>query len=153
MLLLGNQDRLWSWSAEVNVDTVKKKKKCHSILFKETQTATVAAPLEYLITSMNVDQQTSSFFSRALLHNASKLPLTWLQSVSIFLPALGFLVQLSDSISLYSSLLYMTKQSFSLRLEGHKKTESNLIAFRCLRQLRVTQWHRLSWVFSLTRNS
>lgn len=99
MLVLGNQDILWSWLPEINVDTVNKIKS-HSILLKETQTATVAAPLEYLITSMNVDV---IFFSRALLHNASKLPLTWLRS--IFLPVLGFLVQLSDYISLYSSLL------------------------------------------------
>lgn len=151
MLVFGNLDRLWSWSPEINVDTVSKKGKSVDFLFKETQIDSCSTQvLDHVRECWPADV---IFFSRALLHNATKLRLTWPQSVSIFLPVLAFLVQLSDSISLYSSLLYMTDQSFSLRLEGHRKTESSLIAFRCLRQLRVTKWYRLSSpVFSLTEN-
>lgn len=66
---------------------------------------------------------------------------------------------ISPSNSLYSSLSYMTDQSSFLRLEGCRKTESKLTAFRCtfvvfagLRELRLTKGDWL-WVFSLTKNS
>lgn len=101
--------------------------------------------------SLNVDHHTSAFLE-ALSLNLSILALTWtFLCVQIFV-LLSDSVFLPPPLSILLSYIQYDSPVCSLRIEVHRKTETNLIAFVCggSRELRLTEGDWLV-VFALTK--